>query len=153
MVSLMDVGEARETVPIRNKDVEVTGITAKGLLVLLSRFPEVRKMVASRGQDVSAEDLMTLAPEAIACVIASGCGSPGDKKMEAVAAGLNAGEQLDLLGSILRLTFPQGVLPFVEKLTSMVGMGSLGADGTGWAPGMKSQEELNNSSHTAIQAN
>lgn len=153
MVSLMDVGEVSESVPIRKKDVDVTGITAKGLLVLLSRFPEVRKLVASRGQDVSAEDLMKMAPEAVACIIASGCGSPGDKKAEAKASSLNAGEQLDLLSAILRLTFPQGILPFVQKLTAMVGMESFAGGDTGWVPGMKSQEELNSSSHPAIPQN
>lgn len=150
MVSLLDIGELTDTVPVRGKNIEVVGISAKGLLILLQRFPEVRKLVASRGQDVQAADLMKLGSDVVAVIIASGCGKPGDKKFEEKAATLGAGEQLDLIAAIIKLTMPQGVGPFVEKLAGLAGV-SLAADVPGWGRATKSPEQLNSASQEATR--
>lgn len=150
MVSLLDIGDLAETVPVRGKNIEVVGISAKGLLVLLQRFPEVRKLVASRGQDVKAEDLMKLGSDVVAVIIAAGCGKPGDRKFEDKAASLGAGEQLDLIAAIIKLTMPQGIGPFVEKLAGLAGV-SLGEGAPGWGAAMKSPEQLNSASQEATR--
>lgn len=149
MVSLLDIGELSETVPVRGHDMKVTGVSAKGMLVILNRFPAVRKLVASRGQDVSVDELVKLAPDAIACVIAAGCGTPGDEALEGAAEKLTAGEQLELLSAIWKLTFPTGLGPFVEKLTELVG-GNVGA-ASGWVAGTKLPEGSNSSLHPDMQ--
>jgi hypothetical protein len=60
--------------------------------------------------------------DAVAAIIAAGCGYPGDEKAEAVAGRLSIDAQADLLAAILRLTLPAGLGPFVEKLTVLGGI-------------------------------
>jgi hypothetical protein len=145
MVSLLDIGDATEEVTVRGKSLTITGVSAKGVLVLLDRFPEVRKLLTNFGKDVKAKDLLELAPEAIACVIACASGSPGNKKAEAVAASLGVGDQLEILEATLRLTFPQGLGPFVAKLDRLASSGNV-PGASGWGAAMKSPEASNSSS-------
>lgn len=145
MVSLLDVGELSEEVPVRGKMLTVKGVSGKGVLVILQRFPEVRKIVSQKGNEVSSQDLINLAPEAVACVIAAGCGMPGNKDAEQVASELGVGEQLELLDVIFRLTFPTGFGPFVEKLMKLAETSSVGG-ASGWAAGMSSLARSSNSS-------
>jgi hypothetical protein len=119
MVSLIDVGELSETVNIRGVEVPVTGISGRGLLGLLEKFPEVRKLFAARADEVDDTAWAKLAPDALASVIAAGTGTPGDEAAIEVANGLPVSVQLELIEAILRLTFPDGLGPFVERMTSL----------------------------------
>ena len=65
---------------------------------------------------------MAIGGDAVAAIIAAGCGYPGDEKAEVVAGQLSLDAQADLLASILRLTLPKGIGPFVEKLTALGGI-------------------------------
>jgi hypothetical protein len=65
---------------------------------------------------------MPVGGDAIAAIIAAGCGYPGDDQAEAVAGKLSLDAQADLLASILRLTLPKGIGPFVEKPTALGGI-------------------------------
>ena len=78
--------------------------------------------------------------DAVAAIIAAGCGYPADDKAESVAARLSLDAQADLLAVILRLTLPKGVGPFVEKLTALGG--TLHADDaqSGTEPASKSRK-------------
>ena len=69
---------------------------------------------------------MAIGGDAVAAIIAAGCGYPGDEQAEAVAGKLALDAQADLLASILRLTLSRGIGPFVKKLTALGGI--LGAD-------------------------
>ena len=119
MVGLLDIAPAAETVTVGGQPVAVHGVSARGIAVLLGRFPELRALIAQRQQDVSADRLMVLVPDAIAAIIAAGTGLPGDAAMEAAADRLPVEEQLDLLDAILRLTLPSGIGPFVERLAGL----------------------------------
>lgn len=121
MVSLVDIAPATETVTVRGQAVPVHGVSARGLAVLLGRFPEVRALMAQQQQDITADRLVELIPDAIAAIIAAGTGLPGDSEAEAVAAALPVEEQFDLLEAILRLTMPTGVGPFVARLARLGG--------------------------------
>jgi hypothetical protein len=119
MAGLVDIAPATETVTIRGTAIEVYGVSAAGVAHLLARFPALRQLMS--GVEASADDLMALAGEAVAPVIAAGTGAPGDADAEAAAGRLSIDEQADLLSAIFRLTFPQGVGPFVEKLGALAG--------------------------------
>lgn len=125
MVGLVDIAPQTESVSVQGTAVTVHGISAKGLAHLLSRFPELRMLMT--GQEVQAQQLMAIGGDAVAPIIAAGCGFPGDEAAEAVANKLSLDAQADLLASILRLTLPKGVGPFVEKLTMLGSI--LDADG------------------------
>jgi hypothetical protein len=116
MVGLIDIAPAIESVDVQGTSVTVHGVSAKGLASLLGRFPELRMLMT--GQEVQTEQLMAMGGDAVAAVIAAGCGYPGDEAAETVAGKLSLDAQADLLAAILRLTLPKGVGPFVgEKLT------------------------------------
>lgn len=122
MASLLEVANVPRQVDVRGVQVDVTGISATGLATLMARFPEVGQLFS--GIVPEKEDLVKLAPDALAGFIATGCVKPGDddatfKKVEAFAKTLGLGEQLDLVDEIMRLTFPRGVGPFVDKLRAL----------------------------------
>jgi hypothetical protein len=146
MVSLIDIADVSEEIEVRGSLVSVTGITANGIAQLLSQFPELRKVISGRSDDMTAEKLMEAAPEAVAAAIAAGTGAPGDKAAEAKAAGLSLGDQVNLLDAIIRLTFPAGLGPFVEQLTRLANSVSLtqspvAVGGRTKGPAMKSPEQ------------
>ena len=117
MVGLIDIAPSAETVEVQGASVEVLGVSASGLAVLLGRFPDLRKLMT--GLDVETGQLMAIGGEAVAAIIAAGCGYPGDEKAEAVAGKLSLDAQADFLAAILRLTLPKGLGPFVGKLTAL----------------------------------
>jgi hypothetical protein len=117
MASLLDIAPLTETVSVRGQKVEVFGVSARGVALLLARFPDLRLMMT--GRSVDTDRLMALGGEAVAAIIAAGCGSPGDEAAEAVAERLSIEDQAELLSSVLRLTLPNGIGPFVEKLTAL----------------------------------
>jgi hypothetical protein len=117
MAGLLDIAPVTDTVPVNGTDVAVGGVSAKGIVTLFLRFPELRKVVT--GMEVSRERWFEIGADAIAAIIAAGCGAPGDPEHEAVAASLPAESQIDLIQAILRVTMPGGLGPFMEKLTAL----------------------------------
>lgn len=144
MVGLLDIGQISESVSVRGKDVEVKGISGRGILVLLDKFPEVKELLTTQS-GVTAEDLVRITPDAVAAVIAAGCGYPGNKEAEEFADQLTVGEQVELIDAIFRVTFPEGVGPFVEKLTKLVGVEE-GEGAFGWDRATNLREQSKSSS-------
>lgn len=142
MVGLLDIAAAVKEVELRGHKVKVTGISARGFVVLLSRFPEIKKVMANRSiADVSPERLMELVPEAIEAIIAAGMGYPGNDDAEKFAGEMGIGEQVTVLTAIIDVTFPDGIGPFVEQLHQFASGMEQSADAvSGWAQGTKSPE-------------
>jgi hypothetical protein len=115
MVGLIDLAVASEEV----SGVKVFGMTARGVAHVLSKFPELRKVMS--GVKVDPEDLMRSAPDAVSAIIAAGVGRPGDADTENLADNLPFDVQAEFLAAIFRLTMPNGAGPFVEKLKAMMG--------------------------------
>lgn len=119
MVSLVDIGNIRHTVMVRGQELDVGGVSAQGVMILLDRFPELRKIMSGKGDDSSGAKIVEMMPEALGAIIAAGCGAPGDKDQEAIARNLTIAEQVELVDEIFKLTFPQGLRPFVERLVKL----------------------------------
>ncbi|TIN41400.1 MAG: hypothetical protein E5Y10_22935 [Mesorhizobium sp.] len=117
MVGLLDIAPLTERVSVGGAKVEVFGVSAKGIVSLLSRFPEARMLMT--GKDVGVDKLMQMGGDAIAAIIAAGIGFPGDEAQEQAAGRLSVEAQADLLTAILKVTLPNGIGPFVEKLTAL----------------------------------
>jgi hypothetical protein len=117
MVGLLDIAPLTETVTVRDQSIEVTGVSAKGVAQLLLRFPELRALIS--GRDVGIDQLLALGGDIVAAVIAAGCGQAGDARAEAAAGYLGLDDQAELLAAIMKLTMPQGIGPFVDKLSRM----------------------------------
>lgn len=132
MVSLIDLAPSTRSVSVGGVDVAVSGVSAKGIATLLENFPNLQGLMTGQGSNLDAASIMKIAPDAIAAVIAAGCGFPGDKAAEKKAESLGVGEQLLLLEAIVDVTMPQGFGPFVESLTGA--MDRLGIDARGKVP-------------------
>lgn len=117
MAGLLDIAPAAETVTIRRAKIEVTGVGADGIAMLLSRFPDLRAVLS--GIAVEIDDLIGLGGEVIGAILAAGTGAAGDEAAEAAARRLGVDEQLDLLSAIMRVTMPKGVGPLAAKLEAM----------------------------------
>ena len=83
----------------------------------LLRFPELRALIS--GREVGLDQLLALGGDIIAAVIAAGCGQVGDALAEDAAGRLALDDQAELLAAIMTLTMPQGIGPFVDKLSRM----------------------------------
>ena len=127
MVGLVDIAPITQNVVIRGNDITVTGVSAKGVALLLSRFPDLRALIT--GREVALEQILRLGGDVVSAIIAAGTGSPGDAAVEAAVDNLTLEEQADILGAIIHLTMPAGVGPFVEKLSNL-GLTASGGGGS-----------------------
>jgi hypothetical protein len=115
---LRDLAGTAEKVTVRGQAIEVPGLSIDGIAQLLNRFDEVRGWLSGGAVDLSAEALVGTGPHLVAAVIAAGTGAPGDEQAEAVASDLAVGEQLALLEAIMRVSFPDGLGNFLNRLTA-----------------------------------
>lgn len=117
-VGLLEIADVPRTIPINGKDVAVNGVSAENIAALMMKFPEFGKLFS--GAMPEQDSLMKMAPAALGAFLACGTGySPDHKdfeKVSTIARALGVGDQLDLVDEVLRLTFPRGVGPFVDKL-------------------------------------
>lgn len=133
MVGLVDIAPVTTAVTIRGQEVTVTGISARGIALLLARFPELRALVT--GREVALDELLKLGGDVVAAIIAAGTGTPGDAQAEAAADNLTLEEQADLIAAIVELTMPRGLGPLVDRLSRL---GLLAASGASATPAMTS---------------
>jgi hypothetical protein len=126
MAGLLDIVPASASVDVGGVSVTVSGVTAKGIASLIARFPDIQ--AALTGEGITAEKLISLAPDAVAAIIAAGCGFPGNAKHEAAAERLTIGAQIDFLSAIITATLPRGVGPLVDQVKAL--SGSLGLSNT-----------------------
>jgi hypothetical protein len=133
MPGLLDVAALQRTVDVNGTPVAVPGISVHGVAALLDRFPDLRRIVTGQSVNITPEWLITNVPDAIAAVIAAGTGYPGDEQAESVASSLALENQTELLETILEVTLPNGVSPFMERLRKLAQR--LGVEATSIADG------------------
>jgi hypothetical protein len=138
-LSLHDIADFGEKVDIGDgHKLQVKGISAQGVLLLLMRFPDLQKWLS--GQSLALADTFLQAPDTIAAVIAAGTGAPGDTDAEDIAGSLPVEVQTEVLEAVYRQTFRNGFGPFVKRVlvlyAAAVQSGNFGGD-----PGMKSPQE------------
>lgn len=121
MTSLLDIGPLTEEVEIRGTKITVQGLTAGHIFQLFSEYPDMRKLFET-STDASPQSVMlALAPELIARIISIATGSPGDPAVEAKAKTMGAADQLAIVSAVQRLSFKDGIGPFIEQISSLMG--------------------------------
>jgi hypothetical protein len=118
MSSLLDLGPLTEDVEVRGVKLSVRGLTAANLFRLFAEFPKMQEALAEMGTTSSA--ILELAPDLFAKIIAIATGSPDDEAVVAKAKELGAADQMAILSAVGRLSFPQGLGPFVEQITRLM---------------------------------
>jgi hypothetical protein len=131
MTSLLDIGPLTEEVSIGSAKVTVWGVTPEGFFYMLSKFPSLRSIFDKRGRsELSADAMQSAAPGCIAFALAvsttdrSRYDSPeawvaAVEAAAKVAVNLSAHHQMMLFQSALRLTFPDGIGPFVAAMETL----------------------------------
>jgi hypothetical protein len=116
MVSLVDIVPQKRTVQIAAGELELHGLGLRQIASLLLQFPSLRNLITEAAPSVDFAELLILAPDAIASIIAEAAGQP--EATEAVAEGnlLTPDEILDCLTAIQGLTFPRGIRPLLQRL-------------------------------------
>lgn len=118
-LNLADLVPMSEDVPIGNSYLTVHGISAETGLEIFKRYPKVLGMISGEGFNLGAA--MSVAPDAVAAIIAAATDNLGDEKAEKAAAGLGIETQFDILETIGRLTFTRGFAPFAERIMALAG--------------------------------
>lgn len=120
MPGLLDIAASRRTVAVGDVLVPISGISAAGLAYILESYPDARKALSGQAVDMSFQDVVALAPDALADIIVLGTGndslSADYPAALAAAKALPMEAQFDLCEAIADVTMPKGVAPFVERL-------------------------------------
>jgi hypothetical protein len=126
MADLLDIAPstACEVVKIDGKRIIVRGLHGDTIASIVARFPELGTLLSGGGAGTRLIDRFGAA---IGPIIAAGCGHPGDEQYEQRARTLLVEDQLNLLKAIIGLTFPNGIVSFVEKLTTIITSADEGA--------------------------
>jgi hypothetical protein len=128
MADLLDIAPSMAVEAVRvngGQRITVQKIGADGIAYLIKTFPDLAMLVASGITTNTAGLLVMQFSSAICPIIAAGCGHHGDEKYEQAAARFLAEDQVKLLGAILRVTFPNGLAPFLEAVDG-IAKGAMG---------------------------
>lgn len=122
MADLLDIAPstACDVVRVDGLRIVVRGISVDAIAAIVARFPQLRSIASSGGDDIVA-NLIAGCGVAIGPIIAAGCGHLGDERYEQRAARLLPEQQIQFLKAILWLTFPNGIGSFLEALTGLMG--------------------------------
>ncbi len=113
MAGLADIIPASEVV----HGVTIRGISFRAVGDLFARFPELNALLGGTASPAS------VGGDAVAAIIAAGCGCAGDPEQEGLAGNLPVDVQLDLLVAVIGLTIgKKGIGPFLQKLAALGGV-------------------------------
>ena len=125
MPSLVDIAPIREKVTIAGVDLEIRGIGIDAIAQVLADFPDLQKFfkdaTAGGAGAIDAMEILRRSPASAHALMAAAMGKLGDKEEIQAAAELPFGDQLSIVEATVRLSFPGGISPFVERLTAMLG--------------------------------
>jgi hypothetical protein len=121
MASLLDIGPLTEDVDVHGVTLTVRGLTAGHIFQLFSEFPDMRKLFETGADRNPQEVMLSLAPDLFAKIIAIATGDAGNKEAEEKVKTMGASEQLTLLAAVQRLTFKDGIGPFIDRVSALMG--------------------------------
>jgi len=115
MVSLVDIVPQTRTVQIAGGELVLRGLGLRQIATLLLQFPSLRNIITQGAPSIDFTELLAIAPDAIATIIAEAAGQP-DAVDAIVGGNLSPDEVLDCLTAIQEITFPKGVVPLLVRL-------------------------------------
>ena len=122
MTSILDLTPSTQTVQLSIGEVDVPGISLKGITSVLLEHPELIAMLKNRSIKFdSVEDLLGLGVGVVSSFLSAGCGYPGNKDVEEKCANLLPGDALDLGQMIFKVSFPGGMKDFLSRIETAIG--------------------------------
>lgn len=121
MATLLDIAPttAVEIVTINGLPLTVHGLRVPALASIVARFPDLSFLIGGAG-GMSMPRLIGQLGAATGPIIAAAMDELGNEKSEKIASDLLAEQQLELIAAIFRLTFPNGLVSFIEKLGTLM---------------------------------
>ena len=119
MVSLVDIVPQTRTVQIGVGDLVLHGLGLRQIAELLLRFPHLRNLITANAPELSPETLLITAPDAIGAIIAEAAHQP--EATDTIADSLAIDDIVECLLAVLDLTLPNGPVPFIARLTKLLG--------------------------------
>jgi hypothetical protein len=122
MGDLLDIAPstAVQSVWVDGTRIVVRGLHGDAIASILARFPDLHVFLGGSFSGNVAARLVAQCGSAIGPVIAAGCGHLGDETYEKHASSMMVEHQLMLLQPILGLTFPNGFVAFIAKITGLL---------------------------------
>src|ERR1022692_2956220 len=93
-LSLLDIKPQTQEV----YGLEVHGLSADDIAILLAKFPAFQSLATM--QSVKAQDLIAIAPDSLATIVAMACGYRDDDAAEEKARTLPIGAQFDIIEAV-----------------------------------------------------
>lgn len=121
MVSLIDIVPQTRTVEITGGDLTLRGLGLRQIAGLLLRFPSLRNLVTQGAPSLDMEALFTMAPDALAAIVAIAANQP--EAEAAIADNLALEDISTCLTAIAELTMPKGPIPFFLQVVQLVNLG------------------------------
>jgi len=135
-LNLTDLAPMSKDIPVGDSYLTVQGISAKTGLEIIKRFPKILGMVTGEKFDLGA--FVTVAPDAVAAIIAAAVGQLGDKEAEERASEIGFEYQMDLLEAVGGMTFTKGFAPFAQRIMTLANAAN--SDLSSKVPDMKLQQ-------------
>jgi len=125
MATLLDIAPstAVEVVVINGQPLTVHGLRVPALASIAARFPDLSFLIGGTS-GMSLPRLIGQLGAATGPIIAASMDELGNEKSEKIASELLAEQQLELVAAIFRLTFPNGLVSFIEKLGTLMTAGA-----------------------------
>lgn len=114
-LTLADLASMTEDVPIGDSYITVRGISAEDGLAIFLRFPALAELLGG----FTLVKFLKVAPEAVAAIIATATGSPGNADAEEAAKKVSLEVQFDIMEAVGRLTFKSGFGPFATRIMAL----------------------------------
>jgi hypothetical protein len=94
-------------------------MTTEDIFYLLFTYPDLQALAQKKGTKLTANAVMEMGPEILAQIAVHGTHEKANKKALEKAKQLPGAFMAKIMAAIFRLTFPQGIGPFVEDLNEM----------------------------------
>jgi hypothetical protein len=122
MVSLIDIVPQTRTVHIAAGELVLRGLGLRQVAGLLLRHPELRRLFAAGELDI--DGLLIAAPDACGEIVAEAAGQP--EAAEQIADAMPLDDVALCLVAVRDLTMPEGLAPFMDRLSKFMGVASGG---------------------------
>lgn len=126
MANILDVSPVNRIVKThRYGDLEITGLSIEGLVVLMKTHPEIIDMFKGTAVQLDLQKVLNLGLEVASGFLAAGLGAPGNPEVIQKCKGMNAEDVWDVGEAIIEESFPGGAANFFERVTGMLNKGNL----------------------------